>query len=349
MTKYMKISLNFLSIAVLAYAVLVTPAFAISAVENGSTANTAPSTVDNHTTASQDQVAVADNGNTASPATADNGNTSAPASVSNGTTADAKAPATADNGNTSSPATADNGNTSALVTVDNGTTADKPAPITVDNGNTTGTPSNTNTGGGNTSGGGSNNTGGGSSGGGRSSRNNSSSNPTVTPVVAGGACSYLSTYLKFNGDNDASEVAKLQTFLKNTEKLDVDINGKFDEKTLDAVKAFQAKYVDETMAPWGVTTPTGEVYFTTKKKINEIVCKTNFNLTSEQLSTIESYKNSIENGVITTDDTDTTNATGTIQLSPEVGSNDDSQTASAAISRFGSKIWSFIKWIFGYN
>jgi hypothetical protein len=103
------------------------------------------------------------------------------------------------------------------------------------------------------------------------------------------------------------------------------------------------------MIPWGVTTPSGEVYFTTKKKINEIVCKTNFNLTSEQISIIESYKDSIENGVTGTDDTDTTNATGTIQLSPEVGSNDNSQTASAAISRFGSKIWSFIKWLFGYN
>jgi len=166
---------------------------------------------------------------------------------------------------------------------------------------------------------------------------------TISPVAN---CSYITTYLKFGGNNNSTDVTKLQTFLKNTEKLDVDINGQFDQKTLDAVKAFQAKYVNDTMAPWGVTTPTGEVFYTTQKKVNEIYCRTNLTLSAGQLATIAAYKDSISNGIIPSEVD--SNATGTIQLSPEVGSNSNSQVAALANSFFG-KIWSFIKWIFGYK
>ena len=273
---------------------------------------------------------VADNGNTA---------TAAPATVENHTTATQLS--VADNGNTSAPATVSNGNTSAPATVSNGTTADAPAPATVDNGNTSGpAPVDTNTGGGNTSGG--NQVSGGSSGGsGPAPLNNFT---TIAPLAN---CSYLTTFLKFGGNNNSSEVTKLQSFLKNTEKLDVDINGQFDQKTLDAVKAFQAKYVNDTMAPWGVTTPTGEVFYTTQKKVNEIYCSTSLKLTAEQIATIEAYKNAVNNGIISSEID--SNATGTIQLSPEVGSNDNGQTASLANTSFFGKIWSFVKWIFGYK
>ncbi len=339
MTKNIKISLSLLSITVLTFAVFITPAFAINVADNGNTATAAPATVENHTTATQ--LSVADNGNTSAPATQDNGNTSAPVAVSNGTTADAAAPATVNNGNTSAPATVNNGNTSAPATVSNGTTADAPAPATVDNGNTSGpAPVDTNTDGGSSSNG--NQVSGGSSGGsGPAPLNNFT---TIVPVAN---CSYLTTFLKFGGNNNSAEVTKLQSFLKNTEKLDVDINGQFDQKTLDAVKAFQAKYVNDTMAPWGVTTPTGEVFYTTQKKVNEIYCRTNLTLSAAQLATIEAYKNSIDNGIISAEDG--TNATGTIQLSPEVGTNGNNQTAALANTSFFGKIWSFVKWIFGYK
>jgi hypothetical protein len=165
-----------------------------------------------------------------------------------------------------------------------------------------------------------------------------------------GDCSYLTAYMKFGAINDSAEVTKLQKFLKNMEELDVDVNGEFDQKTLDAVKAFQAKYLADVMGPWGSKNPTGQVYFTTKKKIDEIVCKANFSLTAGQLAQIAAYRNGVANGTITTDSEGNIISTSTNATSTEVGTNgtDGSQVAGAAGTSFFSKIWSFIKWIFGY-
>jgi len=327
--KYTKIIISSLFVAVLAYAVAVSPAFALTTSDNDSTAGiSAPATSNNGDTSSP---STSNSGDTSAPATSNNGDTSAPSTNDNGTTADSSAPRTVDNGNTSSPSTTDNGNTSAPSTNDNGTTADSSAPRTVDNGDTSAlsvsTPSN--------------------NGGGRGGSSNRNRNTTLvaTPIINGANCTYLTSYLNFDGNNDASEVTKLQTFLKNNEKLNVDINGKFDQKTLDAVKAFQAKYVADTMAPWGVTTPTGQVFYTTKNKINELVCNSKLALSASQLSTIESYKSNVSNGTV---NTISETATGTDSLSPVVGSNDNSQTASAAGTSFAGKIWKFVKWIFGY-
>lgn len=294
MKKYIKIGLNFFSVAVLAYAVLITPVHAINVADYRGSALSAPMVVDN--------------GNTSAPAVVSNGNTSAPSTVSNGTTADAAAPVTVSNGNTSGPA-----------------------------------PVDTNTGGGSISGGNQNT----SSGGGLSSGSGPMPINSLTTISPIANCSYLTTFLKFGGNNNSTDVTKLQTFLKNTEKLNVDINGQFDQKTLDSVKAFQAKYVNDVLAPWGIAAPTGEVFYTTQKKVNEIYCKTNLTLSTNQLATIEAYKNSISNGVISPE-TDS-NATGTIQLSPKVGVNGNSQTAAIADSTFGGKIWTFVKWVFGYK
>ena len=189
---------------------------------------------------------------------------------------------------------------------------------------------------------------------GSNSRNRSSGNSVVVANTSGlpvliriKNCSYVNDYLKLGGANSASEVSKLQLFLKNSEKIDVDVNGIFDQKTFEAVKAFQAKYVDEIMLPWGVTTPTGQVYYTTKKKINEIFCKSNFSLTAEQTAQIEAYRKGIADGTIELDANGSpVNATGTIPLLPEVGSTGGSQ--AAAVGSFASKIWGFIKWLFGY-
>lgn len=156
-------------------------------------------------------------------------------------------------------------------------------------------------------------------------------------------CPYLNSYMRFGVENDKTDVTKLQIFLKNSEGLNVDINGIFDQKTLDAVNAFQAKYVEETMAPWGATIPSGQVFYTTKNKINELVCKTPIKLTAEQLAFIEAYKTGQTDGVI-----GTTNPDGTVGTSTEIGSADAPLKAAVGTSSIFGKVWGFIKWLFGY-
>ncbi len=210
------------------------------------------------------------------------------------------------------------------------------------------TPSNTNTGGngGNTGGGSGGSLGGGNNvGSGSGMGGGPISFITSLPKNVNG-CVYITEYLKFGGNNSSTEVTKLQTFLKNVEGLNVDINGNFDNKTLEAVKAFQEKYVADTMLPWGVTTPTGEVYLTTQKKINEIYCKAQFPLSAEQNSQIEKYKLALANGTAleigsnTNDDTSST----TVGITDSTSSD---QTAAAGDTSFLSRFWNFIKRLFG--
>ena len=114
--------------------------------------------------------------------------------------------------------------------------------------------------------------------------------PTLADI---GSCTYINDYMNVNEANDPAEVTKLQTFLNETEGINVNVNGIFDQSTVAAVQAFQTKYLDDVMAPWGLQTATGIVSYTTKKKINEIYCKTTFSLTPEQIAEIENYKNRI--------------------------------------------------------
>lgn len=189
-----------------------------------------------------------------------------------------------------------------------------------------------------------------------SSRNSNRSNTVAvaTTPISAGACVYLNDYLKIGNANNSAEVLKLQIFLKNTEKINVAETGIFDDQTFEAVKAFQAKYVNDIMQPWGVSTPTGQVFYTTKKKINEIFCNAPFALTAEQQAQIDAYKASIANGTIIVNPDGTTTIVGTststtTSTSTEVGSNTNgSQAAAVGGTSIGSKIWGFIKWLFGY-
>src|SRR3989338_9360668 len=98
--------------------------------------------------------------------------------------------------------------------------------------------------------------------------------PVTPPVQVRLTCStYLNEYMGVNVKNNPAEVLKLQYFLKKYEKLDVDINGIFDQKTLDAVNAFQNRYAEDVLKKsWGINFSTGVVFITTKTKINDIVC-----------------------------------------------------------------------------
>jgi len=104
-------------------------------------------------------------------------------------------------------------------------------------------------------------------------------------------CTYLSDYLGLDKNNKPSEVKKLQRFLRDFEAFsDLKITGVFDRDTFKAVSDFQVKYKSDILAPWGTSLPTGYVYITTKKKINEIYCQSEIALTKKQLMEINNFK-----------------------------------------------------------
>ena len=170
-------------------------------------------------------------------------------------------------------------------------------------------------------------------------------------------CSFITSYMKYGADNNAAEVTRLQTLLRDTEKLDVDINGNFDQKTVAAVKAFQTKYATVILAPWGMTEASGNVYLTTMKKVNSIACNQPLTLNPSELALINSGKvrgngNVIGNEIgITTPATTpvVTDATKTNDTSAVVTVGNENQTASAASAVKPSilkRFWNFIVYLF---
>jgi hypothetical protein len=176
-------------------------------------------------------------------------------------------------------------------------------------------------------------------------------------------CPLLTSYMRLNGNNDGTQVAKLQAFLKNNQDLNVDVTGIFDQKTDAAVRAFQTKYVSDTMGPWGVTLPSGYVYITTSKKINQISCDTPLTLSSSDMAIINAYKgqqtrnsqgtqgNNTTGLIVPPSEqnaTSTSNAT-TTPITPQIGLNTDiglANTASVANASVLQRMWDFIKNIF---
>ncbi len=113
----------------------------------------------------------------------------------------------------------------------------------------------------------------------------------VTISEAPKECNYLLEYLKYGANNNPVEVRKLQVFLRNFEGFsNLGITGFFDLTTFNAVSQFQQKYFDLVLAPWGHDKPTGYVYITTKKRVNEIYCAREFALTDAQKQEIQIFK-----------------------------------------------------------
>jgi len=84
---------------------------------------------------------------------------------------------------------------------------------------------------------------------------------------------YLKNYLAAGKKNTAAEIKKLQQFLKEIAGFtSVQLTGKYDKITTDAVIAFQEKYKAEILKPWGLFKGNGSVLKTTLKKINELWC-----------------------------------------------------------------------------
>ena len=92
--------------------------------------------------------------------------------------------------------------------------------------------------------------------------------------VLGASCGlYMDKHLKFgSGKNDKEQVKKLQQLLNKYGFGPIPVTGFFGPATLAAVKAFQAKYGDDVLKPWGINTPTGLVYLSTLIKINLLEC-----------------------------------------------------------------------------
>lgn len=182
--------------------------------------------------------------------------------------------------------------------------------------------------------------------GGRSSRSRISS---TTPVVLGSAsstCEIISSYMKKGWNNDSSQVRALQTFLKNVEKINVDINGIFDEQTENAVMAFQTKHLDLVLKPWKASLPSGQVFITTKKVINQIACGTPLSLTEDEAKTIAAYiptrglASDVDFSTSTGDSI--VSATGTLDVTLASVEN----TAAAGDTSLAKKFWNFITGLF---
>ncbi|PSO46618.1 MAG: hypothetical protein BRC24_01040, partial [Parcubacteria group bacterium SW_4_46_8] len=108
-------------------------------------------------------------------------------------------------------------------------------------------------------------------------------------------CTYITDNLRIDFTNDQEQVLRLQAFLKAYAYDYVELTGSFDESTLQAVRAFQARHADDILSPWGYESDeaTGYVYITTRQKINEIYCNEDVQLTSEQTAEIQQYRNKL--------------------------------------------------------
>lgn len=179
-------------------------------------------------------------------------------------------------------------------------------------------------------------------GGGSSSSVSSGGSSSVGGTVLGASCPLITTFMKLGASNQASEVAKLQAFLK-AQSFAVDVTGTFDVKTEDAVKAFQAKHVADTMGPWGASIPSGMVYITTLKKINQIACQSPLSLSASELAIIDSYKQGgLNSSDIGLGSSPSSVATTEGSQDNTVESSDNSNLAAAAGSSLLGRFWNFL-------
>ncbi len=96
---------------------------------------------------------------------------------------------------------------------------------------------------------------------------------TTLPELPAGCTPLLSGFMrKDDMINSSDEVMKLQKFLNEKMQANLPLNGLFGPATDAAVRAFQTRYLDDVLTPWGITEPTGFVYLTTQRMINLMSC-----------------------------------------------------------------------------
>ncbi|MBI2120898.1 MAG: DUF5011 domain-containing protein [Parcubacteria group bacterium] len=116
----------------------------------------------------------------------------------------------------------------------------------------------------------------------------------VELTLAPSECYYLREFIKFGANNNPEEVKKLQIFLNSFEGANLDATGFYDVATLHAVNSFQVKYKVDILDPWGHEAPTGFVYLTTRKQVNEIYCRAAFPLNTIQQKEVDAFKALLE-------------------------------------------------------
>jgi hypothetical protein len=104
-------------------------------------------------------------------------------------------------------------------------------------------------------------------------------NASLLGYPTDGTCSiYLTNFVMKNRTNNFLDVVLVQKFLRQNQGAKISITGLLNSETIAAVNAFQLKYADQILAPWvakGALLPgeaTGNVYLTTRRMINNIVC-----------------------------------------------------------------------------
>ncbi len=171
----------------------------------------------------------------------------------------------------------------------------------------------------------------------------------VGPTFVIGTCPLITDYLKLGGENNPSQVTKLQAFLKNVEKLNVDVTGIFDAKTENAVKAFQEKYAASILGPWSASQASGFVYITTTKKLNELACASQFTLSAEESAIINSFKNRRDgetSAQVTGSAEVTAPTTGTLEVGTTGTDTDNENVAAVGEASILSRFWNYIKDLF---
>jgi hypothetical protein len=63
---------------------------------------------------------------------------------------------------------------------------------------------------------------------------------------------YLTRPIRLGSNNDPEDVKLLEKFLNTFENTNLPIDGFYSKKDFDAVVAWQEKYADEILKPWGI-------------------------------------------------------------------------------------------------
>lgn len=109
------------------------------------------------------------------------------------------------------------------------------------------------------------------------------------PPDAQSCTPYLRHFIRSGRSNDSREVRKLQEFLQTYENASrLSVTGIYDSSTRVAVLEFQTKYATDILGPWSTSAPTGYVFRTTLKKINQIYCANQSSHTTFATSTLVS-------------------------------------------------------------
>jgi uncharacterized repeat protein (TIGR01451 family) len=175
-----------------------------------------------------------------------------------------------------------------------------------------------------------------------------------TSTISSSSCGeYVTGYIKPGATNDAVQVARLQSFLKSYEGANVTVNGIYDAPTIAATEAFQLKFKDDILTPWGISEPTGYVYLTTRQMINEVACKFSetFPLSAAQLSIVATSR-AQEQGIYAAAEYPHNRAAGSTTISTS-GSNvlqaptSSSTQSTPIINSFLDNIGTFFKNLFG--